>query len=359
MTTIDERAVERITITRLSRDAKRAMATLGIAEARWLVDTYYQLQDNRIRANNQVREAGDAGEPHAALEWLADQFKAMEYDIKTGLGNYAMAQPVGPWLDSIYGIGPVISAGLLANLDIKRAPTAGHFWRICGLDPSSKWISASDAAAIVAKYKSPRSALTGEITMLQLAMIAGDANRRPETLLVDGKIPPRDKLAKKLSIPPWNHGLKRLCFLIGESFVKFQNQPDCFYGKIFAQWKADEWAANLAGKNAEQAGRDSQRYGKTTVAYKFMSGAYSPSQIRTFLEAGESIPVGLKPAEYGGIKMFCPLHIHQRARRKVVKLFLSHLHAVWYRLEYGTEPPVIYAVEHMGHRHTIEPPTAI
>lgn len=48
-------------------------------------------------------------------------------------------------------------------------------------------------------------------------------------------------------------------------------------------------------------------------------------------------------------------HRDARARRKTVKLFLSHLFEMWYRLK-GLEPPKTYAEEHLGHVHHIPPP---
>ena len=48
-----------------------------------------------------------------------------------------------------------------------------------------------------------------------------------------------------------------------------------------------------------------------------------------------------------------------RARRKAVKLFLSHLHEVWFYIHTGGQrAPRPYAIEHLGHAHYIEVPNA-
>ena len=39
-----------------------------------------------------------------------------------------------------------------------------------------------------------------------------------------------------------------------------------------------------------------------------------------------------------------PAHIHARAKRYAVKLFLAHFHETGYRLHYGTEPPAPYPI---------------
>ena len=49
-------------------------------------------------------------------------------------------------------------------------------------------------------------------------------------------------------------------------------------------------------------------------------------------------------------------HIHSRAKRYAVKLFLAHYQHVAYWHEFGAEPPKPYAIEHMGHADVIKPP---
>ena len=104
-------------------------------------------------------------EPHEVLSWLSDQNAAMEGQIKRALEKYVGVHVMGDWMTSIFGIGPVISAGLLAHIDMqwqecpvchkketaakpckcgapfvrKTLATAGQLWRFAGLDPTSTW----------------------------------------------------------------------------------------------------------------------------------------------------------------------------------------------------------------------------
>ena len=135
-------------IERLRRDLKKAAATLTATEARFLVDAYYQMQKDRIRAAHQARTLAASGEPHAVLTWLFDNTAVLERNIKTALGVYSQAQPVGRWAESLVGIGPVISAGLLAHIDIAKAPTVGHIWRFAGLDPTMVWATGMSPSAL-------------------------------------------------------------------------------------------------------------------------------------------------------------------------------------------------------------------
>lgn len=260
-------------VARMTRDLRAAAATLSDHEARFLVDAYYMMQENRIRSAHQVRQLGQSGEPNSVLSFLEDQSSTIEGQIKSALDRYSGAHPVGQWMRAQKGIGPVLAAGLLAHIDITKAPTVGHIWRFAGLDPTQKW----------------------------------------------------EKGQKR----PWNAALKTLCWKIGESFVKVSGAEDAYYGGVYRGRKEAEVARNERGEFAEQAAAvlAAKKIGKDTEAFK----AYS---------------VGKLPAA----------HLHARAKRYAVKLFLAHMHEVWYRQHYGTEPPLPYPIAILGHAHRIPAP---
>lgn len=255
---------------RLTKDMVAASRTLGQDEARYLVDAYYSIQEYRKASGNQALALGKSEEPHSVIAWLFDQMEVLENQVRRALDAWSDEHYMGRWAKGITGIGPVISAGLLAHIDITKAPTAGHIWRFAGLDPTSSW---------------------------------GKGEKRP-----------------------WNAGLKVLCWKIGESFVKVCNHPADVYGKLYQQRKEYEQRRNDAGELAEQAALalTRKKIGQDTEAYK----AYS---------------VGRLP----------PAHIHARAKRWAVKIFLSHYHAEAYRDHYGVEPPLPYPIAILGHAHHI------
>jgi hypothetical protein len=51
-----------------------------------------------------------------------------------------------------------------------------------------------------------------------------------------------------------------------------------------------------------------------------------------------------------------PAHLDRRASRWATKIFLSHLHEVWWEFETGTTVPKPYALAHLGHVDYIPPP---
>lgn len=277
-------------IQKLSRDLRNAAKTLGVREARYFVDTYYQLQDNRIAAANQQRALNQGAEPSDHIVWLNVQMETLEAQIRGMLDKWSGAQPMGMWARSIVGIGPVISAGLLANIDITRAPTVGHIWRFAGLDPTSKW---------------------------------GKGQKRP-----------------------WNASLKRLCWLIGESFVKVSGNPRDRYGKLYLERKAYESKKNEAFDYREQAKEHLERMKKKPA--KQPAAAVSSEADPATEEQSRKKLVAL--LESGKLP---PAALHERSKRWAVKLFLAHWHEEAYRLHYGTEPPLPYPIAHLGHVHRI------
>ena len=237
------------------------------------MDTYYSLQDYRIASANQARKLNESEEPSAIVAWLENQMEMLENQIKSVLDKWSAAQHMGAWAREIVGIGPVISAGLLANIDIRKAPTVGHIWRFAGLDPTCKW----------------------------------------------------ERKQKR----PWNASLKRLCWLIGESFVKVSGHKNDIYGKLYLQRKEYERQQNEAGAYVEQA--------KSRLESMRVKNTPEAKGIIAIFETGKLLPIAL----------------HERSKRWTVKLFLAHWHEEAYRHEYGSEPPMPYPLAHLGHAHKI------
>lgn len=266
-------------VDRLTRDLRNSAKLLSQGQVRYLVDQYYQIQRHRIATKAQARAGMEGGEPNGLVAWLGRNHEELEGQIKTALLAYASSHPAGEWALSVCGIGPVIAAGLLAHIDPERVDSISSVWRYAGLDPTCIW----------------------------------------------------EKGQKR----PHNARLKTLCWKIGESFVKVQNNQNDYYGKVFAERKAFEVANNEAGKLADQAKAKLEKFkiGKETDAY----AAYS---------------VGKLP----------PAHIHARAKRYAVKLFLSHFAQVLYEVHNNKAMPTLpYVImsqkeEHINHTHMIHPP---
>ena len=325
-------------IQRLTRDLRSAAITLSEREARYLVDAYYQQQRDRIRSSHQVRTLNESGEPHDILGWLEAQRMTMEKEVAKALDVYSNSLVVGRWARSQVGIGPIIAAGLAANISVKRTPTVGGVWRFAGLDPTSLWIGTVKAKEIV-DYATAELGIParGKISEEALDKIAQAINLRPDRLrerLVDKEDKPsrtRADVIAAVAKRPWNGSLKRLCYLIGESFVKVSGNENAIYGQVYAKRKAYETKNNEAGRYAEQAARalTEKRYGEDT-------------QARKMYEKG-MLPLA---------------RIHLRSHRYATKLFLAGYHHVAFETEFGKAPPMPYIMEREPdvHTHYFGPP---
>lgn len=222
----------RPSVARLTRDLVVAGRIMGAREARFLVDTYYTMQNQRKRSNSQrlaLRKGADVKgeypEPAVLLDWLFDQSSILEKQIKRTLNEFSLNHVMGDWMRKVVGIGPVISSGLIANLEVPRW-TVGTIYAFAG---------------IAGKDQKPW--LTGE--------------KRP-----------------------YNAKLKTVCWHAGQSFMKFSYRDDCFYGKYYRSRKEFEQRMSDTGQRAETAAQWLPRVKKTTEAYgHYSAGRLPPSQI--------------------------------------------------------------------------------
>lgn len=280
-----------------NEDIKGYASNLSSEEARFLVKNYYIYQEMRKRSVQQSDALARDYTPNILLQLTSGVFLESEKIVKKALEVYTDNHPMSAWMKQIYGIGPVISAGILANIDITRAPTAGALWAYAGLDPHRPTGIGRD------RLKAhPPEMLPNNIPSFKTHV---DTKKRY-----------------------WNADVKRLAWIIGDLFRKFSGRPECLYGHYYLQRKEYETAKNERGDYAEYAAKQ--------LKWK----DYKENPTRTFLEAGK----------------LSPAHIDARARRHAVKLFLSHLHHVWYVQHYGVEPPKPFAISHLNHAHFIAPP---
>ena len=211
--------------TRFARDVRSMSSDLDSASARNIVDAYYTLQENRMAFAAQARELEKQESPHELVAFMAHNLHLMEKALKFPLERFAEASVAGEWALSMYGIGPVLAAGLSAHIDITKAPTAGSVWRYAGLDPTQTW----------------------------------------------------EKGQKR----PYNAELKTLCWKIGQSFMKFSGKEQCFYGQLYKQDKARRIAKNEAGDYADFAKSilEKKNFKVNQTRAKLESGVLSDAQI--------------------------------------------------------------------------------
>jgi len=140
-----------------------------ISELRKLIDYYKRAQKQRIACEHWVRSYSfmELSVPiivEQMLVDLQDYEKKCKKDIDYYFKDKENQTDIYKWLVSIKGISNILAGQLIGHIDIDKTPGISNLWSYCGLKPED--------------------------------------NRR------------RGKKCK------WNHNLKSVCYLIGESFIK-------------------------------------------------------------------------------------------------------------------------------------------
>src|SRR2546421_560216 len=114
---IDETDIDPKALFKLTKDLKLGLKNLSPHQARFLCDHYYILQNNRIRADAQIRAMVSSKESHEILVWLSKNCRFLEEQMALALKHYAMSEYMGRWAMANIGIGGTLGAGLLSYLD--------------------------------------------------------------------------------------------------------------------------------------------------------------------------------------------------------------------------------------------------
>ncbi|MDP2663117.1 MAG: hypothetical protein Q8R28_20565 [Dehalococcoidia bacterium] len=193
-------------IKKLTADLKKMALKMPLFEARQLVQTYYALQEERKRAGLRRSRAEERGEPVHLVTHFEEQFWILERQVQKALDIYSANHPLGEWLRSIPGIGPVLASGLLTYFQVedkdkdgntRKRNVVGAWWAFAGISNDIVW----------------------------------------------------EKGQKR----PYSEKAKTLCYKIGESFVKVKGKTTDVYGKLYTQRKAYEEKNNAEGKYAAEA----------------------------------------------------------------------------------------------------------
>ena len=390
-----------------------------LVDAYYQTQEFRKAVDNQVRSVKQGYD-GEGAKVPLSLSWLSQNIKAQEVQIQKMLDVYSSNNPVGRWCKATVGIGPVIASGLIAGFDIKKCHYATQFLSYAGLnDYNNPWLGTAKATSLVNDYldnhnkkledimysisssdltKKDEKSLkkiadkynldiedmivgpifddtldiskflddeneikvivklyktgvfdrntlsdfimsyrkTCSFTYHMLGEIAALAHRNlrvvlngitnKETNEVDNS---KKALCSYLAKPPYNQGLQTLCWKLGDSFRKQSGRENSLYGKLYRERKAIEIKNNNEGRNAKRAEEElkTKNFSKNTTTYKALSeGKLSDA------------------------------HLDARARRWVLRLFISHLFEAMY-LDYHKSPAPLYypLAEDPMHNKYIEP----
>ena len=335
----------------ISKDMKNLLKThvMGRDEMRFLVDTFYQLQEKRIACQGQIRSIEQNADEspdqtHQILSWYFDNMMTMEKSVLKLLDTATDLNPNGVWMKQTMGIGPALSAGFLSMLDITKASSAGHFMSYAGLNDNKCPRIGHDKAAKIINSAVDAGGLTEETLCnvfqqygrswdrMAMKCYTKDKKTKEPKLYKDGYHLSKEEAIKALCIIPYNSQLKVICWKAGQQFLKLTTNPKSKYGKIMVERKDYEVRRNESGENAELAKRIllEKNFNKSTDAYAALSQGLLPKA-----------------------------QIQARSERYAVKMFVSHLWECMYIGEHHItdwhDLPEPYAMKYLGHVDYVSP----
>ena len=213
-------------------------------DLRWIAAAFESAQAQRLRTGDQIRahsrlgnresgignRNGGTGDTEALLARiraggslgpvpaLGDSYRREwneERDLLRLLTERIARHPAWPWLERVRGIGPSLSARLLARLEIERAPTPSSFWSYCGLATVAAQLYRCSQCGYELSLAVGRHLRSGH-------RVPGSGHPCPGTLLPNGEgarrvAQPRPSRGENA---PYDREAKKLCYLIGVSFVR-------------------------------------------------------------------------------------------------------------------------------------------
>ena len=222
-----------------NHDSDTSRSSLETHDLRWIATAFESAQAQRLRKGDEIRalvkgrapngartpvdvdamlariRAGASAAPFAAAGEAYRRHWEEERDLLRQLTDRIAHHPAWPWLGRVRGIGPSLAARLLGRLEIDRAPTPSSFWSYCGL--------ATVAAEVY------RCADCGDELSLPSGRAVRSGHRVPATgQQCPGALAPVGEGPRRVAQPrpsrgenaPYDREAKKLCYLIGISFVR-------------------------------------------------------------------------------------------------------------------------------------------
>ena len=391
------------------------------SEIKFIIDSYYQVQQLRITTAAQLREIrkNNKKDINSALEWVFNNVKNQELQIKKMIDIYTDNDEVCKWIKKVVGVGPILAASLTTTFDINKVNNYNQFWSYAGLnDYNNPWLGVTKADKLVSEiYKelSEQDVTLNKVVLEYCSEINTTYNKFTKNL---------KSLLKIVSkIENYRYDEGSILNIIQEKdpdlynrFTSIYEDPDYISDFIIRNFISNNYCTNLVlykvqikttrrlnniinGLNTSMEFSKSKYYSKTElekylakppynvnakqIAYllgeSFVKVSNNSSSLygRLYkerkayeLEKNEKLDYAdqakqiLQEKSYGkdteSYKYYIqgklpPAQIHRRAKRYAVRIFLSHLFEAMYIYKYNKSPNEIYPIAYLNHKDYIQP----
>jgi hypothetical protein len=301
-----------------------------------LVKIYYDSQDFRKSAANRLRPYIDEEDSIEDLLTILEndeivfqepfqqtcltmikEYTKIEKKIALIIRNQIVAYPIHEWLISQKGIGPMLAGGLIGYIgDISKFDKVTSLWAYAGMGVieicdtcMKRHIHDGSKGAWIQHTASRLKEQNDKVKDKSKKKKDNDFIKDAESKICHCETPIIKRVSQRRiqgQLLDYNPEFKQLCYLIGDQFIKQRESP---YRKLYDQFRLDyENRPDLMRERDTRKGGNSKGTG----------------------------------------------HINDMARRKAVKIFLSHLWEEWRKLE-GLPTPDPYSFAILGHADKIKP----
>jgi len=221
------------------------------------------------------------------------------------------------WLKRVKGIGPCLAGSLYAGIDISLSEYTSSLWKYCGQDVIHFCYTChSEVEQKNSTYICPQCG--------PVDSVYGEAPRRQRNQTIT-----------------WNPFLRTTLFKISDSFIK-QDPDKCLYRRLYDEKKTSE----------------QKRHPEWNICYACKSKMKRSDGLAKCPECGgkqTGIPHPIRKAKQGKpMFIYTAGHLHNRAKRYCVKIFMEHLWIKWRQLE-GLPITDPWITGPGGHSNYIEP----
>jgi hypothetical protein len=277
----------------VKKTATRKVKPMPLSAIRMLVESYYDLQAQRIITNNRMdmnSERNGFKPSHLQAYGFTETkegFEVLEKSLKKKIEEKVVDFDVYiKYLSRIKGIGPIIGAGLLGYIDkIKDYDNISKLWQASGFGMNTYCTHCKSPTYVIVKYKKTGTTKKTEAKRLAPIDICPDCNE-PTIRVIQKRVPGYQV--------NYNPKFKVLVWKVGQSILK-QSPSKSKYRKLY-------------------------------------------DKIKKQLEKKHPIPI-----KQDKITLYTKGHIHNMALRKVEKIFLANLWITWRGMEdlEVTEPYIV------------------
>lgn len=273
---------------------------------RALVETYYDFQDMRMVSKNRLF-GNKANIDLQALKEMGvnaifEKAESFEKDISDILKAEVKKYEIySEYLSHIYGIGHILSAGLIAYVeDPAKFSKTSKLKQYCGYGMNTFCITCDNPTYVVTKYKT-KEGKVGKAKKFKPMKICDNCHEPTVTMVQERRV------GFQIN---WNDKMKLHCWKIEDQFVKRPREKSGFR-RIYEQVR----------KQIELE---------------------HPSEVKV-TEKTE-----LTGSRKKFKKQFTKGHVYKMARRKTVSVFLDHFLRKWREIE-GLDTPQPYVERFLGH----------